>query len=83
MTEPVDEVIVLLREGHSGDTTVHAVFADRAALDAGLRNIERINPQYSIRQLNRDAWRIGPDEDEGFFGNHTIHLRAVAKRVRR
>ncbi len=87
MTEAAEptQVIVLLREAGEGFTTVHAVLADRDALERCLCSIERQNPQYPLRQLGAESWRIGPegdDEDEGFFGNKPVYLRAFTKQVR-
>lgn len=79
---PGTEVIVLLREHDSGDITVHAVLADDQALDRCMTAIAAANSEYPLRLLRPDVWRIGPDDDEGFFGHKPVYLRAVRKQVR-
>lgn len=67
--------------GGGDDATVHSVHADRASLNARIDRIARTNQQYKMRQLSENFWRIGPDDDEGFFGNRPVYLRAEEKEV--
>lgn len=75
-------VLVLLRwrdtpEATPGDTVVHAVLPDRDALERRLGRVQRANPQYQLEQLSENFWRIGPDEDPGFFGDKPMFFRVV------
>lgn len=74
------EVIVLLKETSSYDgetfTSVMGVYGTVELLRKKIENIEKANPQYPMVQVGETSWRIGPDEDEGFFGNRPIYLRA-------
>lgn len=72
-------VWILLKETDGGDVTVHAVYSTHDALIARVERIGKANPQYPLERLGADAWRIGPDEDEGFFGNKPVRLRAIEK----
>lgn len=56
---------------------VLGVYDDRAELDQRVERIAAANRQYPLRQRGPDAWVIGPDEDEGFFGNRPVLLFAV------
>lgn len=70
------KVWVLLKE--QGDhTTAHAVYTTHLELLARVERIGKNNTQYPLERLGADTWRIGPDEDEGFFGNKPVYLRAV------
>lgn len=80
MTATVLPVWVLLKE--SGDhTTVHAVYARHLDLVARVQRIGEANKQYPLERLSADYWRIGPNDDEGFFGNKPVYLRAVQSKV--
>lgn len=70
------KVWVLLK-GQGDWTTAMAVYADRDDLMARVERIAKANPQYPMERLGADSWRIGPDEDEGFFSNEPVYLRAV------
>lgn len=75
MADPT-KVWVLLKE-QGDDTAVHGVYALRADLDARVERIGKRNPRYPLERLGSYMWRIGPTEDEGFFGNKPVYLRAV------
>lgn len=80
-------VWVLLRDttnehGDFCNTRVHGVFATRESLDAKIVAIEKANSQYPFRTHSDNLWSVGPDEDEGFFGNTKQWLRAVEKELR-
>lgn len=78
-------MIVLLRwrerlDARPDDVTVHALLADQEALDAKMFRIAKANSQYRLRPIGKEPhrmWRIGPDEDEGFFGNTPMFFKAV------
>ena len=61
-----------------GFTKVHAVYEERGDLLARIERIGKANKQYRLREIRENWWRVGPedDEDEGFFGNKPVDLRA-------
>lgn len=75
MSDERSKVWVLLKETDS-HTTAHAVYTNHLDLLARVERIGKANP-YPLERLGADVWRIGPDEDEGFFGNKPVYLRAV------
>jgi len=75
------KVYVLIKQsilygGEMGPPSVMGVFGDRASLDNKIEQIRIANPQYPLEQHSDFYWSIGPDEDEGFFGNRKQHLHA-------
>jgi hypothetical protein len=56
---------------------VLGVYPTPEQLDARVGRIARANSQYRLRRLGDDAWIIGPEDDEGFFGNRPLRLYAV------
>jgi len=80
-----ETVFVLLRwsefQGNAepDDVRVYSVHRSFEEVEAKLDRIRRANPQYELRQLSDHFWRIGPDEDEGFFGNRPVYLKLVEK----
>ena len=70
-------VHVLVKE-QGGGLKVVAVYADKEQLLARIERMARANPQYPMRSIGKyeNCWTIGPDEDEGFFGNKPVTLRA-------
>jgi hypothetical protein len=78
------EVWVLTREtlsDHESDVRVTAVYPSYEALSARVDRIAKANRQYPMRPHRyRDqppmAWTVGPEEDEGLFGNKPVYLRA-------
>jgi hypothetical protein len=71
------KVWVLLKET-AGETTAHAVYTNHLDLLARVERIGEANAsKYPLERLGADRWRIGPDEDEGFFGNKPVYLQAV------
>lgn len=56
---------------------VMGVYSKREDLEARIQRITQANKKYPMRQLSTNVWRVGPDEDEGFFGNHPVYLFAV------
>lgn len=43
-----------------------------------LGRIRQANKQYPMAELSPYHWRLGPEEDEGFFGHAPVYLRAEA-----
>lgn len=39
--------------------------------------IAKANAQYALRPVGPNIWKIGPDEDEGFFGNKPVIVAIV------
>lgn len=73
-------MIVLLRwrEGDEpGEVVVHRVLDDEEALNDRIALIGRANPQYPLERVGPMVWRIGPDFDEGFFGNRPVWFKAM------
>lgn len=60
-------------------TSVHAIYENRADLDARVAHIAQKNEPFRLRPTSPDSWRIGPDgdDDQGFFGHRPVDLRAV------
>lgn len=59
------------------DVTVHSIHESEQSVLDRIEVIRKANKQYPLRQIGRGlAWRVGPDEDEGFFGNSPVMLRA-------
>lgn len=73
----MQHVWVLLRERGGQERTAHAVYDLRDDLLARLRRIAARNSQYPLRSLGENVWEIGPEEDEGFFGNKPVTFYAV------
>jgi hypothetical protein len=75
------KVLVLTRfyEGSEDaeDVGIHGVYASRNGLEARLEAIRQANPQYPLVKIADNFWSIGPEEDEGFFGNHKVYLRCI------
>lgn len=68
------------RLGEEDHTKVLGVYAEWEPLLARLERIQKANKQYAMVEESPYRWRIGPDpdEDEGFFGNKPVYLRAEA-----
>lgn len=63
-------------EDHSGPPSILGIYAARDDLVARVGKIAKANGQYPMRQLGDGFWRIGPEEDEGFFGHRPVLLYA-------
>jgi hypothetical protein len=74
-----DETVWVLLKESDDDRVVHAVYSDRAALEARVERIGKANTKYPLEQLSADVWRIGPAEEQGFFGDKPVYLWAVEK----
>lgn len=59
-----------------GDVVVHSVHDSYAALEAKLERIASKNAMYPLTKIGQSLWRIGPEEDQGFFGHRPVYLRA-------
>lgn len=81
----MEEVFVLLKWSEIHGQTpadavqVHSVHRDMASVEARLARIQRANREYELRPLGAAMWTIGPDEDQGFFGDRMVYLRLVRK----
>jgi len=78
------QIWVLLKETTTGDEThcsIMGAYGDLEGLEAKLERIRKANPQYALVPIGKNAWRIGPEHDEGFFGNKPVWLRAVETKL--
>jgi hypothetical protein len=57
------------------EVKVMAVYETVQDLLDRVERIRKANSQYPLTG-SYPSWRIGPEEDEGFFGNQPIHLKA-------
>lgn len=58
-----------------------AVYRCLADLLDRVERIGRANKQYPLRALGDRLWVVGPEGDEGFFGNKPVYLRAVETKL--
>lgn len=66
--------------GEEDSTKILGVYREWDDLIARLENIRKINNKYPMSELSPYSWRLGPEEDEGFFGHQPLYLRAeIAK----
>jgi hypothetical protein len=67
------------RDASPDDVKIHAVYTTMEDVIARMSRIEQKNAAagYPLRKLGSTLWRIGPDDDEGFFGNVTRYFRVV------
>lgn len=56
---------------------VLGVYSDRGALEERVKRIAAANSQYPMCERGPHAWFLGPEEDEGFFGDRPVLLFAV------
>lgn len=72
------DILVLLKEttsyGGEMDVSVIGAYLDIKAVEERIQRIAKANPQYQMEKLSEVHWRIGPDEDEGFFGHRPVHI---------
>lgn len=65
--------------GHESDLDIVKILGVYKEWDAVLERLSRIreaNSQYPMAELGPYSWRLGPEDDEGFFGNQPVYLRA-------
>lgn len=75
-------VYVLLRQFEPRDTDheppevrVLGVYTTPELVTAKVDRIHKANAQYPLQTLvPGERWRIGPTEDEGFFGNRPVEM---------
>ena len=67
------------RNPQPDDVSVHAVYHTKEEMDARLERIAEANKQYPMEQIGANLYRMGPTEDEGFFGNSPVWLKVVEK----
>ena len=75
-------MIVLLRwpvrsDANPDDVEVDSIHEDLNALRDRLELITKRNQPYKMRQITSSLWEIGPEHDEGFFGNKPMRFAAV------
>lgn len=54
-----------------------AAYESREDMLARVKRIGEANSQYVMMPAGSDRWRIGPDDDEGFFGNKAVFVWAT------
>jgi hypothetical protein len=64
------------RDATPDDVVVIGIYPDLAAVEQRVERIANANRQYPLRQISPTLWEIGPDEDEGFFGNRPVRIMA-------
>ena len=76
-------VILKTRETGQDEVAVpHCICESWDGVERVIANIERHNSQYPMRRVGELAWRIGPEEDEGFFGHKPMLFQAFRVPVR-
>lgn len=73
-------VHVLLKE-RAGSVSVLGVYDAYEGVRGRLLNIEKANPQYPLRPCGDRTWTMGPEEDEGFFGDKPVTLWVVEAKL--
>lgn len=71
-------VMIRLREREdfeSDDMSVIGVYDSMEKVETRLKSIQRANPKYGLMKVGSTMWRIGPEEDEGFFGDHVYYIQ--------
>lgn len=72
------KTVISRQLGEEDSTKILGVYKEWDDLLGRLSRIRQANKQYDMAELSPYHWRLGPDEDEdeGFFGNQPIYLRA-------
>jgi hypothetical protein len=78
-------VVQVLNLDHPDENPAYptAVFSSKADLVAYVEGpVARQNPDHPLRPIGKTGtfWRIGPDEDEGFFGHKPRELQGYQVR---
>jgi hypothetical protein len=70
---------VLLRyeSDSNGPSTVMGVYESHDDLLARIERVRKANSQYPLTEIRPNWWTVGPEDDEGFFGNRPVYLKAV------
>lgn len=84
-----EKVWVLLRcaydrpnDSQPPETTVMGVYATEAGLHQRISQIKKANAaKYPLQVTGPHHWRIGPDEDQGVFGDRDYRLWAIQARL--
>lgn len=81
----VTSVWVLMKRTDEAEGTdkVHAIYETRDACFARAERILARNSQYPSRRINETTWRLGPEEDEGFFGAKPLWISIEEHEVKR
>lgn len=72
-------VVALIKTTKHGDDTYSKILGVYLDLEDVLNRVERIakaNPKYPMRKVGSSSWTIGPEEDQGFFGDEEVSLDA-------
>lgn len=82
MVASTREIFVILKDtgcnAHGEhDVRVHAAYDTRLAAERRIRIIAKKNRPYLLRKLGDNSWVIGPEEDEGIFGDKPVYLRII------
>lgn len=76
-------VWVLMKEMGNHEEVPIGVYSTSRGVEKRLQSIEKANPQYELVETSKHSWRIGPEEDEGFFGHKQVSLRVQQVRLDR
>jgi hypothetical protein len=64
------------------DIVVVGIYSNMEAVEERLKRVAKANAQYPMRRLTPTLWEIGPEEDEGFFGNKPMRFMVRQPKVR-
>lgn len=56
------------------DVIVIGIYPDLEAVEARLRRIAAANKKYPMRKIGPTQWEIGPEEDQGLFGDPVVRF---------
>lgn len=63
--------------GEMPDLVVVGVYPSMEAVEARLNRVAAANPKYPLQRSGATQWTIGPEEDEGFFGDRTVNFMVI------
>ena len=64
------------RDASPDDIIVVGIYSDMEAVEKRVDRMARANKQYPMRRISPTLWEVGPEEDEGFFGNKPVRIMA-------
>jgi len=56
------------------DIAIVGIYPNMEAVEERLKRVAKANTQYPMRRLTSTLWEIGPEEDEGLFGNKPMRF---------